>query len=607
MGTKKVLIALFAMLIFLSKSSFSNDPSRAFRDVKGNRLDNVRVILEKDNSLLNKQFKVMGRDGKLYRVTLLCVAATKGLYEMVKLLLTGGADTNLIDSVDGDLSPLASAVFWGFMHKHITNVYPLDSEYPSNYEKIIEVLLKYGANPNGMWTDNSCLFYRVAEHSLSKVICILLKYGANPLKEYVCEELKKLPKVMFSYPREDFLESERLLKLAQEKQRYIEDILSGKTADSLVPGEAITDNDIPVCAKLKILTYLLNREGSRNFPTEDKIRNYYRQIPFAYLFFSNDTILGFALKNRHLRLVDSQGKTVEEAMELCAIPKIIPTIFGSFRDFHKNRNLKELFEVGRHNSRPGQVADLWAKILAKMVKRARRVGRKDFESEFYRVFADCNEMGWENYCLARNQEEFEESEQKQQHVEDVLPGQTFNLQVLDTIMLNENISDYAKLEPLALLLKNKERCSVFLTDDKIKKYYRQIKFNDSFFSDSTLLGFALENSHIQFVDLEGKTFEESMESCYIPEIIPTIFSVSRSFWKIRRLRELVGIKNHKRARRYLNVEQEKYAPLAKILVRMIKKAKIGGKKNFVSEYYRTYANYNEKGWEHNFLERNQFK
>jgi len=416
MGPRKELVALFAMLIFLSKNSFSKN---ILRYVQENYLSRVEKILKRNNSLVNKFFtiKVNGDD---LMVTLLLVATQNRYVEMVKLLLDYGADPNLFTECSYCPSqsytlPLSYAVMEYASFNRRDNSLKVCGE-------IIDLLLEHGADTNVI---NKC-----GRAPLSFSVCIpclkisdkLLQYGADPfLKKY--KGRNRIPFVL-GIDREASGVIE-LLKFYQGQDDFLEDLMARhKSWEQLSYDEIekfIMLEESSLFVKLKALTFLLKNREVWNIRDEE-IKNYFRQIPFAYLFFSNDILFGFALENRYLQLVDSRGQTIEESMERCVIPEIIPTIFSRSRVLYEGNDLEVLFESKQRRKKRGfffammsffrkskgceliegfdkqvnGVRDslLVERTLMRMVKKAKDAGRIDFVNTFYKARGDCKGLSF---------------------------------------------------------------------------------------------------------------------------------------------------------------------------------------------------------------------
>jgi len=397
MGSKNVLLALLAMLLFLSKDSFSH---KILKYIEENNLQRVERILKRDNSLVNRGFP---------RYELFCslleVAAEMGYVKMTRLLLFYGADPNL--KLRGrSCFPLRRAGCY-FARTD-------DEVKQAEYEKVINALLEYGENPNGKDNDGRTQFFWSAWGAWSKVSSLLLKHGADPC---IKNNLGTSPKV-FAHS-EDSQISKDLLASSTKKQASLQELLKKQEVDFEKIDACIMDKDTPVCAKMEALTFLLkNRERFSQDVTDYEVKIYFQQIPFAYSFFSNDFLFGFALENRCLQLVDVRGQMVQEALEKCMICDVISTMFSRFGVFYRNRRLKELLKI---DEKPGKIACFFKSIvkavkkifrkkknhtliqkkedrlsleksLVTMVKKAKSVGRRDFVKKFYSTYEICRNL-----------------------------------------------------------------------------------------------------------------------------------------------------------------------------------------------------------------------
>jgi len=370
MERKKIMLALFAMLVFVSKNSFSH---KIVRYVKNGKVNRVRKVLQKKNALVNEFFII--REGKRKRpVTLLRIAVKNRLVDMVKLLLEFGADPNLYEK---GVNLLSSVVGYSLNRQ--------DEDSYRRYREIMNLLLEYGANAN-VKDDFGGPLYLLMSRPDWKRIRMLLGHGANPLvQKTTCSEEKA---VCYAF---------KILKYFQIQYEYLKLHIGMHKQGKEISGEGrINAQDIEerfiiqkefdfanpnLFVKLKALTFLLKQREAWSI-RDEKIKEYFRYILFTHAFFSNDFLLGFALENRYLGLVDSRGRTIQEAMETCVIPEIISTAFGRIGKLYESRNLAELLEDPK---RPQDVEE----ALVKMVKRAKLTGRKDIVKKFYTNYACC--------------------------------------------------------------------------------------------------------------------------------------------------------------------------------------------------------------------------
>jgi len=396
MEPKKKLVALIVTLIFLSKNSFSND-KKILLAVAGNDLDLLERFIKKDNSISSRMF--CERTGRPR--TLLERAAANGYSQIVELLLHHGADPNMRLEAH-PFSIIAKAIYLKPVYRNVGAVIEAD------HQKVIELLLQYGANPNITDSRGDKPISLACLYSFSEVIAILMKYGATADKgNYPRDFSQKVFQVIGG----DLQGTERLLQEAKRKCECLERLLNTKEVNLPEIKDLIADDDVPVYAKIKALVFLIRlHEWDADFVSIEDIKHYYKQIPFAYSFFSNDTLFGFALENRYL--VDFRRQRVEEAMEMCMLPGMISTIFGRCAALYGNKNLINLLKIDGSKRRKKkqsrqrrrkmgveqeQENDLVAKILVRMVKKARRAGRRDFVKKFYRTYELCR-------CLSSSNE-----------------------------------------------------------------------------------------------------------------------------------------------------------------------------------------------------------